>query len=167
MAHEHASRAYSLAMKSGNPYLRVYAQHCRGLSHSIAGRLTSAIEDLSGALNFARSRKAGLENESRILADLAHVYKQNGETAIALSTVQEAIQIATIRHARVPECLARIVHAALLSGSRNSDQAATAMSELERARDLLQETGALIYEPLFRSIHSEVGSLRKASNKAS
>src|SRR5450631_1112456 len=72
LAQEHADRAFSLAVKSGNPYLRVYAQACRGLSHIVAGRLTSAIEDLSDALSFARSRKAGLENEPRILADLAN-----------------------------------------------------------------------------------------------
>ena len=66
---------------SGNPYLRVYAQACRGLSHIVAGRLTSAIEDLSEALSFARSRKAGLENEPRILADLANAYRLNGDNA--------------------------------------------------------------------------------------
>src|SRR5262249_33562374 len=44
LAQEHAGRAFSLATKSGNPYLRVYAQAARGVSHMIAGRLTSAIE---------------------------------------------------------------------------------------------------------------------------
>ena len=111
LAQEHADRAFSIAMKSGNPYLRVYAQACRGLSHIVAGRLTSAIEDLSDALSFARSRKAGLENEPRILADLANAYRLNGDSATALTTVDEAIKVATERHARVPECLARIVRA--------------------------------------------------------
>ena len=59
LAQEHAERAFSIAVKSGNPYLRVYAQACRGLSHITAGKLTLAIEDLSDALSFARSRKAG------------------------------------------------------------------------------------------------------------
>jgi len=45
LAQEHADRAFSIAMKAGNPYLRVYAQACRVLSHIVAGRLTSAIED--------------------------------------------------------------------------------------------------------------------------
>ncbi len=66
LAQEHADRAFAIAIKSGSPYLRVYAQACRGLSHIIAGRFTSAIQDLSDALSFARSRKAGLENEPRI-----------------------------------------------------------------------------------------------------
>ena len=70
LAQTHAERAFSLAVKSGNPYLRVYAQACRGLALIIAGQLGGAIDDLSSALRFARSRKAGLENEARILADL-------------------------------------------------------------------------------------------------
>jgi class 3 adenylate cyclase/tetratricopeptide (TPR) repeat protein len=166
LAQEHANRAYSLAMKSGNPYLRVYAQACRGLSHVIAGRLTSAIDDFSEALSFARSRKAGLENEARILADLANAHRLNGETAIAFSTVREAIAIATARHARVPECLARIVHADLLIRSETEDQKLAGQHELDRARALMRETGALIFEPLLESANFEIVSRRKASNQA-
>jgi class 3 adenylate cyclase/tetratricopeptide (TPR) repeat protein len=166
LAQEHADRAFSLALKSGNPYLRVYAQACRGLSHVIAGRLTSAIEDLSDALSFARSRKAGLENEPRILADLANAYRLNGETATAFSTVREAIEVATARHARVPECLARIVHAGLLIRSETGEQKLAGEHELDRSRALMDETGALIFEPLLNSANFEIVSSRKASNQA-
>ena len=166
LAQEHANRAYSLAMKSGNPYLRVYAQACRGLSHVIAGRLTSAIEDLSDALTFARSRRAGLENEPRILADLANAYRLNGETAIAFDTVREAIMIATARHARAPECLARIVHADILLRSGTKEQNHAAEQELERARALMRETGALILAPLLESATFEIASSRRASKQA-
>ncbi len=166
LAQEHAGRAYSLAVKSGNPYLRVYAQASRGLSHIIAGRLTSAIDDLSDALSFARSRKAGLENESRILADLANAYRQNGDTATAFSTVREAIEVATVRHARVPECLARIVHADLLIRSGTGEQKFAGRQELDRAGALMRETGALIFEPLFNSVNFESINPRKASNQA-
>jgi tetratricopeptide (TPR) repeat protein len=154
MALEHAHRAFALAVKSGNPYLRVYAQACRGLAHSIAGNLTTAIEDLTGALRFARSRKAGLENEARILADLADAYRLNGDTATALKTVDEAIEVAIARHARVPECLARIVRVKVLFGSRTAGQEATG-DELSRARELMHETGALIYSPIIDALAAE------------
>jgi tetratricopeptide (TPR) repeat protein len=147
LAQEHADRAFSIAMKSGNPYLRVYAQACRGFSHIIGGRFTSAIEDLSDALSFARSRKAGLENEARILADLANAYRLNGDSAAALSTVDQAISVATERHARIPECLARIIRADLLLESASGDQKAEGKQELERAIALMRETGAMIFEP--------------------
>ncbi len=165
MAQEHADRAFSIALKAGNPYLRVYAQASRGLSHITAGRLTSAIEDLSDALSFARSRKAGLENEPRILADLANAYRLNGESATALSTAEEAIRIATERHARVPECIARIVRAGLLLRSATGDQKAEGSQELERARALMRETGATLFETFATSV--EQGSARQISTRAS
>lgn len=163
LAQEHAERAYSLAIKSGNPYLRVYGQACRGLSHMIARRLTSAIEDLSDALNFARSRKAGLEAEPRILADLANAYKLNGDESAALATVHEAIKVATERHARIPECLARIVHADLLLRSPSGDRTAEGMQELNHARALIEETGAKLFENFINEMDVEHNYDRQAS----
>jgi adenylate cyclase len=166
LAQEHADRAFSIALKSGNPYLRVYAQACRGLSHITARRLTSAIEDLSDALSFARSRKAGLENEPRILADLANAYRLNGDIPNAFSTVNEAIEVATNRHARVPECLARIVHADLLMRFGTDDQKNAARHELEHAQALIRETGAIIFES-FSSSNDVIDHIHQASTKAS
>ena len=165
LAQEHAERAFSIAMKAGNPYLRVYAQALRGLSHTVAGRLTSAIEDLSDALGFARSRKAGLENEARILADLANAHRLNGDFAMALTTVDEAIRVATERHARVPECLARIVRADLLLRSASSDQQAEARQELETAGALMRETGAMLFQNFFNATN-DPGDSRQISTKA-
>jgi class 3 adenylate cyclase/tetratricopeptide (TPR) repeat protein len=167
LAQEHADRAFSIAMKTGNPYLRVYAQSCRGLSHIVARRLTSAIEDLSDALSFARSRRAGLENEPRILADLANAYRLNGDTETALALADEAIHVATERHARVPECLARIVRADLLLQSTSSDQRAEGMLELERARALMRETGALLFENFINATSVGQNTARQISIKAS
>jgi adenylate cyclase len=166
LAQEHADRAFSLATKSGNPYLRVYAQACRGLSHTVAGRLTSAIEDLSDALTFARSRKAGLENEPRILADLANAHRLNGDDASALNTVDEAIRVATERHARVPECLARFVRANLLLRATSSEQNAEGKKELELARALMRETGAMIFETFINALHAEDSGPFHISTKA-
>jgi adenylate cyclase len=166
LAQEHADRAFSIAIKAGNPYLRVYAQALRGVSHIVAGRLTSAIEDLSDALSFARSRKAGLENEPRILADLANAYRLNGEIEIAFSTVDQAIEVAIERHARVPECLARMVRAKLLLRSVNSDEREGGQ-ELERAKALMRETGAMLLATFINVTNIEHGSTHQISTKAS
>jgi adenylate cyclase len=167
LAQEHAERAFSIAVKAGNPYLRVYAQALRGLSHIVAGRLTSAVEDLSDALSFARSRKAGLENESRILADLANAHRLNGDTATALTTVDEAIKVATERHARIPECLARIVRADLLLRSISNDEKAEGLKELERAKALMRETGAVLFETFIDGINVTHSGADLLSTKAS
>jgi len=153
LALEHAHRAFSKAAESGNPYLRVYAQACRGLAHTIAGNLGTAVEDLTGALRFARSRKAGLENEARILADLADAYRLSGDEASALRTADEAIEVAIARRARVPECLARIVRAETLLGSETIDPEA-GRGELARARALMHETGADIFRPMIEQLEA-------------
>src|SRR6202008_3758323 len=129
LAQEHAERAYSLSIKSGNPYMQVYGRACRGVAHVVARRLTSAIQDLSDALSFARLRKAGLEAEPRILADLANAYRLNGDDSTALTTVDEAIKVAIDRHARIPECLARITRADLLLRSSSGDRVVEAQLE--------------------------------------
>ena len=167
LAQEHADRAFSIASRTGNPYLRVYAQASRGLSHIVAGRLTSAIEDLSEALRFARSRKAGLENEPRMLADLANAYRLNGDEVRASQTANEAIRIATERHARIPECLARIVRADLLLRSPTDDQKAEGRLKLERARALMQETGAKLFESFIENAGAERGHADQISTRAS
>jgi class 3 adenylate cyclase/tetratricopeptide (TPR) repeat protein len=165
LAQEHAERAFSIATKAGNPYLRVYAQALRGVSNTIAGKLDSAVQDLRDALSFARSRKAGLENEPRILADLANAYRLNGDTATALTTVDEAIKVATERHARVPECIARIVRADLHLQSATGDRKAEGMQELERARALMQETGAMLLESFLNDISGHQSDVHQISTK--
>jgi tetratricopeptide (TPR) repeat protein len=164
LAQEHAERAYSLAIKSGNPYLRVYGQASRGLSHVVARRLTSAIQDFSDALSLARSRKAGLEAEPRILADLANAYRLNGDDSSALTTVEEAIKVATERHARIPECLARIVRADLLLRSPNSDRIAEGRQELVQARALIRQTGAMLFENLINELDVDHSNASHVSN---
>jgi hypothetical protein len=164
LAQEHAERAFSLAVKSGNPYLRVYGQACRGLSHIVARRLTSAIQDLSDALSFARSRKAGLEAEPRILADLANAYRLNVDDLNALATVDEAIKVAIERHARIPECLARTVRADLLLRSPTSDQIAEGRQELVNARALMKQTGAILFENFINGIDVDYSNACRISN---
>jgi class 3 adenylate cyclase/tetratricopeptide (TPR) repeat protein len=158
LAERHAERAFSMAMKSGSPYLRVYAQACRGLSHVVAGRLDEAAKDFVDALGFARRRKAGLEAEARILADLANTYRLRGEIASALSASTEAIDIATARHVRVAECVARIARAeALHAAGANEDNQAS--QELHRAEVLIEETGAVLFAPLIRVARANLGSI--------
>lgn len=154
LAQEHADRAFSLSVKSGSPYLRVYAQACRGLSHLIASHADLAVSDLSKALAFARTRKAGLENEARMLADLASAYLMQGDVGLALSTAEEAVQVATSRHTRVAECLARIVLARALLITGETDRRVDGERELARVGELIEETGARIFERAVANISS-------------
>jgi hypothetical protein len=156
LAERHSERAYSMAVRSGTPYLRTYATACRGLSHIVAGKPSAAIEDLRAAIDFARRRSAGLEYEPRMLADLANAYRLNGEFGIALSTANDAINISTARHTRIAECFARIVRAQILFVSKEMEGVE---EELRQIKILIEVTGAAIYQPLVRDLENSLTSL--------
>jgi class 3 adenylate cyclase/tetratricopeptide (TPR) repeat protein len=149
LADFHAERAMAMATDSGSPYVRVAALACRGVSHLISQRFGAAVDDLEKALAFARSRKAGLESEARILADLANAYRLNGDPEQARRTAAEAIEVAGARAARVPECLARTAHAEALLQAGDIYRA---RSELPRIQALMRESGAKLYEPLVHDL---------------
>jgi predicted ATPase/class 3 adenylate cyclase len=149
LAEQHAARAMSMAVDSGTPYVRVNALACRGVSHMISGRFDAAADDLEKALSFARTRRSGLEGEARILADLANAYRLGGNLAKARPTAAEAIEVAKARGARIPECLARIVEADALLREGHADHARL---ELPKIHSLMQETGAVLYEPLVQEL---------------
>jgi adenylate cyclase len=155
LAQEHAERAYSLSIKSGNPYMQVYGRACRGVAHMVARRLTSAIQDLSDALSFARLRKAGLEAEPRILADLANAYRLNGDVSTALTTADEAIKVAIERHARIPECLARVTRADLLLRSSDGHRETEGKLEIARSKALMQTTGAVLFNRFINEVDTD------------
>jgi tetratricopeptide (TPR) repeat protein len=159
LAQTHADRAFSFVSKDDKPrrrYIRVYAQASRGLSHTIAGRFDDAIKDFSDALRFARSQKSGLENEARILADLANAYRLKGDIPSALTTVDEAIMVATARHTRVAECLARIVRAETLLESTIEGRKIEAKGELMRAEVLAHANGIAIFAPLMECLSQKL-----------
>jgi adenylate cyclase len=153
LADHHAERAMSMAVESGSPYVRVNALACRGLSYMISGRFEAAADEFEKALSFARMRRAGLEGEARILADLANAYRLNGNLDKAGRTAVEAIDIASARAARVPECLARIVLAEVSLLTGDADRAGL---ELSKIRALMEVTGAKLYEPLVQDLAARI-----------
>jgi adenylate cyclase len=167
LADFHADRIMAMAADTGSPYVRVAALACRGVSHLVSQRFEAAVDDLEKALAFARSRKAGLESEARILADLANAYRLNGDLKQARRTAAEAIEVATARAARVPECLARIVHAEVLWQAGETERT---VLELQKIRALMEETGARLYGPLVRDLSARIerggGGLRPETQRA-
>lgn len=133
IALEHATAAHRLAERSGNPYLIVYGRAFRGLGEAICGELAQATATLAEALGLARERRAGLENEARMLADLAWVQLRAGLTERARRTAEEAAAIANRRGARVWQAYAEW----LLEGPSSS-----------AFRILLAETGAGLLDGL-------------------
>jgi adenylate cyclase len=149
----HAESAMHMATASGSPYIYVAAMGCRGASQMLAGHFAQAVADLESALSFARQRKAGLESEARLLADLAGAYRLKGDLPQAERTAIEAIEVATARAARVPQCLARLVYAEVLLEAGSPDRAEL---ELANVRALIEETGARIYDNRVRDLAARI-----------
>ncbi len=97
----HSKQALQLAERSGNPYLMVYGKGYVGLAQAMRGAHSDATTTLSDALAYARRRNAGLENEARLLADLAHVQLRAGLADRARDTAEEAAAVARRRGAKV------------------------------------------------------------------
>jgi class 3 adenylate cyclase/tetratricopeptide (TPR) repeat protein len=153
LAEHHAERAMRMAVDSDSPYERVSALACRGISHMTSGRFEAAADQLEKALSFARMKRAGLEGEARILADLADAYRLKGDLDSAGRTAAEAIAVASARAARIPECLARIVQAEVLLQAGAAERAGL---ELPKVRALMEETGALLYQPLVQDLAEKI-----------
>ena len=146
LAQEHAERAVSIGNRSHSPYLRVYSGWAQGLAHVTMGRNSEAIEQFSSSLDFARRRKAGLENESRLLADLANVHLCAKEAERALNVADEAIRVARLRQQRVPECYAHFVCAAAL---KELGEASGSKEERDIANSMYQDTSAELFAMRF------------------
>ena len=159
LAQQHAERAFTLAQQSGSPYLQTYATAARGLSHIVHNEPRAAIEDLTAAIEFARRRRAGLEYEPRILADLAYAHLLDGNIPVAQLTADDAIRIATARNTRIAECLARIVRARALLARDDSD-VGEIEGELQRAETLITEISARSFAPLVRSVRATLAERR-------
>lgn len=101
LAETHGAAAQSIADKSGNPYLLVYGRAFNALALAMNGGYSEATTLLSDTLRFARQRNAGLENEARMLADLAWVQMQAGLPDRAAATAEEAAQAARRRGAKI------------------------------------------------------------------
>jgi len=138
-AAEHAAIAMQIAAESGTPYVRVYAQWMQGLAYSTAGEHARAAALLRETLDYAREKRAGLEEEARILSELSTARLATGMASRGYELANDAVELARRRCARAEECRALISRAA----------AARALGRLEQfeadkaaAVGLMEETGA-------------------------
>jgi class 3 adenylate cyclase/tetratricopeptide (TPR) repeat protein len=100
-AGHHGKAVTTLAEKSGNPYLLVYARGYAAVAQSLRGEHEAAAQTLTETLAYARRRNAGLENEARLLADQAHALMRAGQMERAAAVADEAAVVARRRGAKV------------------------------------------------------------------
>jgi class 3 adenylate cyclase/tetratricopeptide (TPR) repeat protein len=166
LAERHALRLAQIAEKHESPYLRVFAFACIGTAKSVAGDFAAAARDFVAGLEFLRKTKAAMEYEPEILASLADCHYQNDEPGRAIEIAKEAIRIAQQRNARLPECRASITCGGALIAESGVSAVDEAKALFARAEELIQVTGACIYEPLLArareraSVNGRLSSVR-------
>lgn len=100
-ASRHSETVTVLAEKSANPYLLVYGRGYAAIAQSLRGEHEAAARTLTETLAYARRHHAGLENEARLLADLAHALMCAGQNERAAVVADEAAAVARRRGAKV------------------------------------------------------------------
>lgn len=126
LASHHGRLAHEISEKSGNPYLVVYGRAFFALALALQDDHAGATTQMVDALRFARQRHAGLENEARMLCDLAWIQQRAGLADSAHATAEEAAAVARRRGARIWQAYAE----GLLNG------------QTPHFRQLIEETGA-------------------------
>jgi adenylate cyclase len=156
-ATRHADQVGRIATQAGNPYWFVVASNCQGLAASTAGDFTEADGFFQLALDASRRGRAGLEFEARILAFQADNLMRAGDPRRAEEVAAEAIGVARRKADRIAECHASLVAARVCLTRGEAQYAEEAGRLLNRASDLIDETGAKAYEAMMLLIRAEIG----------
>jgi class 3 adenylate cyclase/tetratricopeptide (TPR) repeat protein len=144
----HANEVARFASLATNPYWSVLMNFCHGKAASIQKDFTAADGYFAAALELSRRSGAALEREAGILASRADNLARAGDPQRAGEVAAEAINIARRRADRLAECHASLVaaQAGLVQAGLIRTPEASAL--LDRAEDLINETGAKAFAPM-------------------
>lgn len=158
LADFHSLRIDQIGTSSGIPYVAVYAATCRGLALSLSGDHVAAIQKLEAAIRLATEAFAGLEYESDMLAFLAELHLRANSPTAAFRVAERSLAVASERHSRLAECRATLILAQVAStaGLHHPDYRTNDL--LDRARRLIEETGALPYQSLLAAAQPTTAS---------
>ena len=167
-ATRHANQVARIATQAAIPYWMVLASFCQGLAAATAGDFSEADGFFQAALDASRRGKAGLEFEARILAFQTDSLMRAGNLERAGELAAETIAVAQRKSDRTAECHASLVAAAVAQTPRGPQYAEEARRLLSRAEALIDETGAMAYEPMMLRVRAQaVGEKGLASPRPS
>jgi adenylate cyclase len=148
--------AVEIAESMGSEFSRASAYASLGAAHRARGEWAEARRCLETSLEISRSHRTGLELEAVNLASLAEVLLAEGEAEPARRTAEEAIALARERGQPHFEPQAQLVLARERCAAGGADALAASGAALDRARDLVEETGARVLEPQIVEARAEL-----------
>jgi hypothetical protein len=152
-----AEEAVKIGEDTGNGLSLVYGLGGLAVAHLVLGHSAEATSAAERALTEARSRRTGLWLETEILAWLAEARLGTRDFAGAATAADEAVAVARRQEARVVECQALLTRARVARATNGEPSEEAILADLNAAQTLVQDTGALTYEPFIRE---ELGRLR-------
>jgi tetratricopeptide (TPR) repeat protein len=153
---EHAHEAVRVAEDSGNTSNHVLALGAVGIAEIGLGRFPEAARALERALAEARQHQVALFEEARLLVHLARAHLGRGHHEAAREAADEAVEVSRRQGARVVECLALLTRSQVRRATGGPGDAI--LVDLHAALELVNETGAVVYQP---SIREELGRVLK------
>jgi hypothetical protein len=115
-----------------------------------------ALEAIESCLALAREHRAGLQEETGYLADLAEALSGLGEHARARQAAEESVEMARRRKTRFFELRAQLALARVLRAAQGLAAKVAIDAALARTAALLDDTGARAYSP---AVHEEQAAL--------
>jgi adenylate cyclase len=159
LAQRHATLLTDYAERLRLPYLRVAALFADGLAASAAADFDTAIVSMQKALSFARHSNAGLEFEPLLLSAIAGATLQAGAALKAATLAADAMKIGQQRTNRIAECQASLVWASALLHDGSQNAIARARPLLARAEELIDASGAVVFEPMAIHVRTRLEAL--------
>jgi len=154
LARKHAAAVADIAEKHQNPYSKIFALSCNGLSHLTGQDYEGAKQMFVEALKLIESTRVAVDFEAEMLVGLAECEQRLGNFEQALVFAREALAVSKQRSNRLAECRALIVWGSVLVAD---NEPANAELLFEQARQLIDLTGVQIFETALK--HARVASL--------
>jgi adenylate cyclase len=156
---KNARQAVKIAEKIGSGFSRVIAYGWLGIAHVLAEEWPQAMEVLEKTLKTLREERTGREREVEFLAWLAEACLGVGDADRARTTVEEAVALAKERGVIFQECLAQTSLARVLLRTDGANAQGKIKAALERALELVEESGGKMEEPFIRVELAELARL--------
>jgi tetratricopeptide (TPR) repeat protein len=139
---ERAREAVEIGEKVGNRAYLGWAWAVHGLVDLLRGRWDDALRA------FAQAAGCGWHSgEGRVLASHAEAYLGRGDLARAREVADDAVAEARQIGSLLSECHAQIALARVLLRTAGTSAQSTIQAALERAQEIVEESGARVYEP--------------------
>jgi tetratricopeptide (TPR) repeat protein len=155
----HARQAVDTAERKGGSFSRVMAFHSLGNAHLLNQEWNDAMAALERALELARERRTGLQQEASILADLSNAQLGLADARRARETAERAISIAREQGTKEQECEAQLALARALLQTEGAKARRGIEEALVGALALIEETEARSYTPFVHEERAELARL--------